>query len=234
MTSKIERREVGLFSGGKDSYVACKVHGVKEVLYCKTGIGLNFDFVLKICQKEGWKLNVVYPKEGETYEDFVRRFGFPKSGIHNSVMGFLKWHPMRTWVKQQKEDILFISGRRKKESRRRMRMKSNREYVETEGMKFFAPIYSWTTKQVYDYIRDNQLELSPTYETLHMSGDCLCGAFAQQGESQLLYTFHIELAEVIMDLEKKYGGHWGNGTSVTGSSKQANLDDLVCMECRVH
>ena len=104
----------------------------------------------------------------------------------------------------------------------------------TEGMKFFAPIYSWTTKQVYDYIRDNKLELSPTYETLHMSGDCLCGAFAQQGESQLLYTFHIELAEVIMGLEKKYGGHWGNGTSITGSSKQANLDDLVCMECRIH
>jgi len=225
---------VGLFSGGKDSYTACKIANVKEVVYCKTGVGLNFDYVLKICEREGWKLNVVFPKKGESFEDFVRRFRFPHVGMHNAVMGFLKWHPMRTWYNQQKKlgrDITFISGRRKKESKRRMKMKSNKEYIETEGMKFYSPIYYWTTKQVYDYIKNNNLELSPIYETMHMSGDCFCGAFAQKGEAQLLYTFHKDLAEEIIALEKKYGDKWGNGTSMNGITKQSKLTELVCMEC---
>lgn len=224
-------RKVGLFSGGKDSLVACLIEGVKEVLYCNTGVGLNFSYVLETCKRFGWKLNVVNPKEGETFEDFVRKFKFPHTGMHSAIMGYLKWHPMRTWNSQQLEDILFISGRRKKESKRRMRMKSNKQYDETEGMKFYSPIYYWTTQEVWNYIKEHNLLISPIYETMHISGDCFCGAFAQKGEAQLLYTFHKELAERFIELEKKYGDKWGNGTSMQGITKQSKLTELVCMEC---
>jgi len=225
---------IGLFSGGKDSYTACKVANVKEVTYCNTGVGLNFDYVLKICKREDWKLNVVYPKDGQTYEDFVKKYGFPHYGVHSYVMHYLKQNPLRQWLKKQKREIMFVSGRRKKESKRRMRMKSNKEYYKEGKMFFYCPIINWTTKEVYDYIKDNKLELSPIYETMHMSGDCFCGAFAQKGESQLLYTFHKDLALKIQELESKYGGHWGNGTSITGSSKQQKLTELICMDCIPH
>jgi len=228
-----ERQEekVVLFSGGKDSLVAGLVENVKEAAYCNTGVGLNFNYVLETCNKLGWKLNVVFPKPTETFEIFVKRFGFPHQGMHNAVMGFLKWHPIRKWANEQDRDILLISGRRKKESKRRMKMKSNKQYSEMEGMRFYAPIYNWTTKQVWDYIKEHGLEISPIYKTMHMSGDCFCGAFAQKGESQLLYTFHKDLAEQIIELENKYGGKWGNGTSMIGTTKQSKLTELVCAEC---
>lgn len=222
--------EVLLFSGGKDSITAGHYRKIKKAVYCNTGVGLNFDYVLEMCNKLGWELKVLYPKATETFEIFVQRFGFPHQGMHNAVMGFLKWHPIRTWANQQ-DDILLISGRRKKESKRRMKMKSNKEYSEMEGMKFYAPIYNWTTKQVWDYIKEHDLEISPIYKTMHMSGDCFCGAFAQKGEAQLLYTFHKELADKMIELEKKYGGKWGNGTSMKGSSEQSKLTEMICAEC---
>lgn len=278
----LSQTKILMFSGGKDSLVAGHSDKeVKESVYCKTGVGLNFDYVLEQCNKLGWKLNVLFPKDGEAFEDFVNKFGFPHVSMHNAVMGYLKWHPIRKWNGEQKElgrDILLVSGRRKKESKRRMRMKSNKQYSEMEGMKFYAPIYYWTTKEVWQYIKNNNLTVSPIYETMHMSGDCFCGAFAQKGESQLLYTFHKDLANRMKELEdrlktkveeldqmiktmplskrrvilgKKYksrkwqeyqelvslrrtlqqNSSWGNGTSITGSSKQSTLNELVCADC---
>jgi hypothetical protein len=51
------------------------------------------------CDKYNCKLNVVSPKQGETYEDFVRKFGFSRSGIHSAIMSYLKWHPIRKWAR---------------------------------------------------------------------------------------------------------------------------------------
>jgi len=222
---------VGLFSGGMDSLTACHYAEVKEVLYCKTGIGINFDYVLETCKKLSWKLNVVEPKENESFEDFVRKFGFPHQPMHGAVMGFLKWHPLRKWHRENKErDIVFVSGRRRKESQRRM-MKNIQEYEKTEGMVFCSPIKDWTKPQVFDYLKENDLELSPTYATMHMSGDCFCGAFSRKGESFLLKVFHKELSAKIKALEEKYNSSWGNYTSMKELNNQTTLDDLVCMEC---
>ena len=147
-----EQELIGLFSGGKDSLTAChylwKQGKLDEVVYCNTGVGLNFKYVLETCNKFGWKLNVLQPKEGESFEDYIRKFGFPHNLNHLGVMGYLKWHPMRTWYNQQKKlgrDITLISGRRKKESARRKRMKSMKEYEKTEGMKFYSPLFNWRT-----------------------------------------------------------------------------------------
>lgn len=232
-----ERKFVGLFSGGKDSLTAChylwRAGKLDEVIYCKTGVGLNFDYVLEICNKFGWKLNLIEPKEGETYEDYIRKYGFPHNMNHLGVMSFLKWRPMkRFWKERNKtEPILFISGRRKNESKRRKHMKSNQEYNKAEGMEFWSPIFDWSTEEVWNYIRENNLQASPIYKTMHISGDCFCGAFMPKGSAQLLYVFHKELAERFIELEKKYGGKWGNYTSMTGLSKQTKLTDIVCSEC---
>jgi len=225
---------IGLFSGGKDSLVACHYLWTQcklvEVLYCKTGIGLkeNFDYVVSTCQKYDWILNIVEPKENETYEDFVRKFGFPHQGMHSAIMGYLKWHPLRKFARDK--DIIYVSGRRQKESKRRMgKVKS--EYETTENIKFYAPLFDWTDKQVWQYIKDNNLERCPVYDTLHMSGDCLCGAFSELGESELIATFHPYMAKRIKALEQKYKEQWGNQSSITGALKQDKIDSFVCNEC---
>lgn len=234
---------MGLFSGGKDSLVTChylwKLGLLNEVLFCHTGVGVkeNFQFVLETCNKFGWKLNVVYPKTGETFEDFVRKFGFPKQGAHNIVMGFLKWHPMRRWYREhQSEGIALVSGRRKKESQRRAKMKSMKDPISLEEMMLFvAPLYHLPDSVIWNYIATNKLARCPVYETMHISGDCLCGSFSESGEAELLTIFHPETAKSLHALEEKYGGMWGNGSSMRGAKKQSQLteyqENLVCAEC---
>lgn len=231
---------VGLFSGGKDSLTAChylwKQGKLNEVLYCRTGVGLNEEYVVEMCKKFGWKLHIIEPKVGETYEDFVRKFGFPHAGMHGAIMGFLKWHPMRTWNREQKKlgrDIVLVSGRRKKESKRRKKMKSMKEHELTEGMQFWSAIYNWKTVDVWDYLAKNKLQRSPIYETMHLSGDCMCGAFSSKGESDWLQIFHKDMAKRFIELEKKYGDKWGNQISLTDMKQQTKLDDLICQECQV-
>ncbi len=226
---------IGLFSGGKDSLVACLEAKVNEVLYCRTGVGLNEDYVKDMCKKFNWKLNIVEPKINETFEDFVRKFGFPHQGMHSAIMGYLKYHPIRKWHREQEKkgwDIVFISGRRKKESKRRMRMKSNTAANVMERMKFYSPIFEWETVDIWDYIKKHNLPRSPIYDTMHMSGDCMCGAFSQRGESQWLNIFHSEIAKRFLELEKKYGGKWGNQLSFKDVQNQTMLDDLICMDCQ--
>jgi len=231
--------KIGLFSGGKDSLVACLVAQVKEVIYCRTGVGLNEDYVKEICNRFNWKLNIVEPAPNETYEIFVKRFSFPHPAIHKIVMAFLKFHPIRKWHSQQKKlgrNIIFISGIRKAESAIRKRRYKTPTNV-MDNMTFFKPILDWSTVQVWTYLKDNNIQRSPTYETLHVSGDCICGAFSGKGESAFLKMFHPELAKRFLELEKKYGGKWGNQISLSDMEHQKTFKDfdeeLICQECKV-
>lgn len=233
------KKYVGLFSGGKDSLSVChymwKLGLLNEVLYLRTGIGTteNFDFVLETCNKYNWKLNVMDPKPRFSYESFVKRFGFPHSGIHGGVMAQLKWYQIRQFAKDhKKENIAFISGRRKKESARRINKKSVRPNDKPEtNIVMCSPLYYWTNSDIQNYIKQQELDLCPVYQTLHMSGDCLCGSFAEIGESELIKTFHPDLAQKILVLEKKYGGKWGNHVSMTGTIDQRKISEFVCSEC---
>ena len=224
-------RYVGLFSGGKDSLVACHFLGVRDVLYCRTGIGLddNVEYVRSTCEKMGWHLNVVEPKEGESYEDFIRKFGFPRQGMHSSIMGYLKYHPMRKFAREN-PDVVFVSGRRRGESVRRRRIAKMQD-ENVDGMRFYAPLLYWSTSQVWDYIRKHKLRICPVYETMHMSGDCFCGAFGTMDEVRMLKTFHTDMACRIEELEKRYGGKWGNFSSMRGVMQEASLDGYLCSDC---
>lgn len=227
--------KLGLFSGGKDSLVACHVmqDELDGVLYCKTGIGLdeNFNYVKDITQKLGWKLNILEPRKDQTYEMFVKKFGFPGFGIHSAIMGFLKYMPMRRFHRAHEQELeSYISGVRRKESKRRMRTVKSKINI-MERIKFEAVLFDWSTKDVWDYIKKHELELCPVYETMHMSGDCMCGSFSQSGEAELLATFHSYMAKRIEALEQKYGGRWGNQSSMTGALKQGKIDNYICQEC---
>ena len=240
-----------LFSGGKDSLtaghvtkpIADKLGLDFRVLYCNTGINVkeNFEYVLGTCNKLGWPLHVEYPNPRFSYEELVRRYGFPNQGLHTGTMRWLKWFGIRKYLREHLEDnIGFITGRRKKESKRRMILKDAVQ-LNAKGERKNAPIltisplFYWTTPQVWEYLYANKLEVCPVYKTLHISGDCLCGCFAERGEAEILAIFHPETARYIAELEKKYGGKWGHGSSMCGAMNQSQLDshieDVVCAEC---
>ena len=137
---------IGLFSGGKDSLTCChymwKKGKLSEVLYCHTGVGLNERYVRETCKLYGWKLVVVRPAEYE-YETFVQRYGFPRPTSHSWIMQRLKLNPIKKWWRQARKsrDIVFLSGIRLKESKRRAMNFGKEDKLETlTGMRFDKPI----------------------------------------------------------------------------------------------
>lgn len=232
-----------LFSGGKDSVtVAHLLHGkglLAGCLFIDTSICLDETkaFVAMYCYEMGWPLEIIERTDNcKSYDDFVMRYGFPSRAWHNVAMRELKWKPLYYWIMQRKDQgIVLCSGVRSKESKRRM---SNTVPYQRDAsckhMRWAAPIHDWSTPQVWKYIHAHGLKRSPVYETLGMSGDCLCGAFSSHGEAELIQLHHPAMAERIRRLEASCANDrntWGNQSSMSGVASQESLTAFTCADC---
>ena len=252
------------YSGGKDSGIALDYASrhfskqFKGVIFVNTGIGTQdtINFVKSYCKSKQYPLFILKPenvikKDGTpySYENLVMKWGFPTFSGHRITMQQLKFFPIRQFIHQKTKDgekPCIISGIRKKESARR---KSNKKWntpIDNDlGNKiiFVKPLYyksnSWVTK----YVIENNIKRSPVYSTLHISGDCLCGCFAQKDEAKLLQMFHPEVYNKIKNLQNKFKAiknhpykkysKWGNThmDSIQDVEAQTNIEDFVCSDC---
>jgi 3'-phosphoadenosine 5'-phosphosulfate sulfotransferase (PAPS reductase)/FAD synthetase len=114
--------------------------------------------------------------------------------------------------------VVFLAGMRWGESDRRFR-----NAAETDrwgAVTWCSPIVYWTDGHVAEYrarymchqnhehaphrlCRPGALPLSEVTEHLHMSGDCLCGAYAKPGELAQIELFYPEVAQRIRALERR-------------------------------
>jgi len=238
----------GLCSGGKDSVSVCHWFSTnypelfKGVLFVDTTIGLpdTKQFVIDLCKEQGWELHIRKPKV--TYKEWVMKYGFPTVRAHRYIMGYLKFHPMRQFIKDPiVTDGCLISGVRRAESKRRMR--TVKGPIHKEGRLYFCqPFLDKTRDWVFDYLHKNNLSISPVYDVLHYSGDCLCGAYADKGEIEMLKMFYPSMAKRLADLEAellvhqnptamKYC-HWGNSDGIgTVDNKESSEEALICSDC---
>jgi 3'-phosphoadenosine 5'-phosphosulfate sulfotransferase (PAPS reductase)/FAD synthetase len=231
-----------LVSGGKDSITACHVAmkfvNLKGIIMIDTTIAIpeTHNHVRKIAEQ--FKLPLIILKPKTTYAEWVKKYGFPHPSQHRFAFIVLKWKPIYEWLKTQNNDVCLISGIRKKESKRRMRTQTENTTQDKSCKKMFfvAPLFNWKTEDVWDYLKKNNLEVSPCYRALHLSGDCLCGAYAQTGEAELIKTFYPEIAKQIAELEKvcknKFN-KWGNHSSMQGSLNQSKMEDYMCADCEI-
>jgi len=217
---------VGAFSGGHDSLVATHIAsqhpGFDGALHINTGIGVaeTRQFVRQACDYFGWTLYEYAAKEHEradgtpdpqVYEDFVRERGFPGPAKHWKMYNRLKLRPIEQFIREQKEGrydrIMMCSGRRRQESARRMNIE---DAVEREGARLWVqPILEWSGTDCRDYIDQYLLPQNRVVDLLCMSGECLCGAFAKDGEMEALEACFPSTAERIRDLEKEIDHPWG-------------------------
>jgi len=241
-----------LISGGKDSiasyYIAKELVKIDGIIFIDTTIGLKetADFVKSFAKEQNIPLHVIRPKK--TYEEYVKKYGFPHPNQHQQTMIELKWKPMDRFVKdklkelgaKRHERICLISGTRAKESARRMKHASPITIDPSNNrMFFFAPLYYWSTPEVFAYKKEKGYKISPSYETLHLSGDCLCGAFAQKGEAEMIALFYPDMADYIAHLEKvankdhKGSNGWGNGSTMKGAKSQKRIEGFICADCEI-
>lgn len=241
-----------LFSGGNDS-VATTHFAANElremdvafkVLHINTGIGVPEarEHVRRVCNQFGWDLLEIRAKEdcGQDYEELVLAEGFPGPAMHFKMYQRLKDRCLEKLLRDFKPGRLkLISGRRQQESVRRMRLPP--VPVERAGRRVWCqPFFYWSNEQMAAYRESQCLPESPVAQMLHMSGECLCGAFARPGELAEIEFFYPETGKRIRNLQERVraaGFPWDWGTKPPASfikQRQAEKHGqlaLLCSSC---
>ena len=236
---------ISLLSGGRDSTVSTALSSqyLSHAAHINTGIGIpeTSEYVQKICKD--WMLpyiELVTPPE--TYFDIIRRGdGFPGYGVHYICYRLLKERRLeelrRIFVQNPRQDrVLFITGVRASESTKRMRL----SYVEPCKRKgstvWVNPIVDFSTEDVTDYNTKHNLPRNSVVDLLHISGECLCGAYARPDELKEIEMWFPHVGRKIRLLEdkvkrmnlKRCEWGWSNAT------RQGNLfpPGILCAGCK--
>jgi len=229
-----------LASGGKDSVSLChwlsEQEKLEAVVHIQTNIGIKqtTDFIKDLCQEKGWKLHVIEPSPKFTYASHVLQYGFPGPGFHRLIMGKLKYKTMRDFALTiDRKNHCLISGVRKFESVRRMG--NYPEPIQSDGSLWFGcPFFYKTNEEIYRYIHENGLKITPISDVMGTSGECMCGSFAGKGEKQRIRELDPKLAEYIDWLEQgiqKFGTNhakryskWGGYAKMSDLEEQQQMD----------
>lgn len=249
---------VVLFSGGNDSTVLA--HLFKSVAthagHANTTIGIEKtrDFVRNVCEE--WALPLIErkpPREADHYRALVLDQGFPGPGHHFKMFQRLKERALRTIrnevVKNPRKDrVVYLAGRRRAESQRRQAI----PLMERVGSIVYAsPLVNWTRPDLTTYrlmcaagrLPGGPVPVNEVSNLIHMSGECLCGSFASQGErEELTFWFPLVMDEItaleaeIADREdipahrKTWG--WGADPEVLKKSRvKPSKVGLLCSSC---
>lgn len=221
-----DRRElvgrVLLFSGGNDSTVLAHIfrRTATHAAHANTGIGIERtrQFVRDVCAE--WSLPLI-EKHGESYEDLVIDQGFPGPAMHWKMYQRLKERALRQVRAElvtngRKQRVVFLGGRRREESERR----EDVPLMERESsVVWVSPLAHWTKLDLNTYRTLHDVPRNEVSDRIHMSGECLCGAFAKPGELDEIAEWYPEVAQEIHALEAKVraAGHpaeicmWGHG-----------------------
>lgn len=183
--------------------------------------------------------------------------GFPGPAAHYFMYQRLKERALERFRSSivgrrgRSGQIVFLGGMRWGESSRRFRNAG--EYDQWGSVVWCSPIVWWTDSHMAEYrsrymcndahehafgrlCRPYVLPLSPVTEKLHMSGDCLCGAYAKPGELDELGFWYPDTAaqlHALMDLAKAAGIErcvWGAG-NLPGEKEPGAPVGMLCSKC---
>lgn len=249
-----------MVSGGHDSItnahisatILTEMNLAFEVYHGDTTIGIpeTQEYVKRICESYGWKLNIRQPpNKNWWYEKIVERYGFPgpTKKSHQYMYRYLKERALNKFVSHEcktrphsRENIALLSGVRQSESTIRM---GYSETINKQKSKIWvAPIFYLSEKDVHDYMTIYNIPCNPVKERICISGECLCGCFARNEEWAEIQAAYPETAKRINDLWEiaKCNGfpwHWASGPTEwkkeqteKNKPKQAMLE-FMCVGC---
>jgi 3'-phosphoadenosine 5'-phosphosulfate sulfotransferase (PAPS reductase)/FAD synthetase len=184
--------------------------------------------------------------------------GFPGPAGHKVMYRHLKDEPLMRFRKSVVGDegrtrkIAYLGGMRWAETERRFR---NAEAIDQDGaIVWVSPLVHWTDAHMREYrarhrcqldhehaphrlCTPNALPLNEVTEHLHMSGECLCGAYAKPGELDEVEFFYPETAAQLRALEAETGAagiaacRWGQ--KPPGGGDATIPAGRLCSSCTV-
>jgi 3'-phosphoadenosine 5'-phosphosulfate sulfotransferase (PAPS reductase)/FAD synthetase len=229
-----------LFSGGNDS--AALLHAVwhaglaDAAVHINTTIGIpqTREFVYDFCSRYSIPLLEYHPPV--SYAAIVLEHGFPGPGGHLFMYTRLKERCIEALVREHKtsrrDRIMLITGVRLSESDRRM---GHVVEVRRKGAQVWvAPFLDRTKDDLRAYREEHDVPESEVAALLHMSGECLCGAFAHAEEIKDIEAFYPDVARRIHALEEEVeakGKHAVWGTRPPGRRSSGKRGEL-CASCK--
>jgi 3'-phosphoadenosine 5'-phosphosulfate sulfotransferase (PAPS reductase)/FAD synthetase len=233
-----------LFSGGNDSttlaHLFTRVRPLAtHAIHANTTIGIEQtrQYVRDTCA--AWGLPLVEKRAPITYRDLVLERGFPGPGHHWKMYSRLKERALDLArhdlgvANSRTKAAVFIAGRRRAESERRQDV----PLYESDGSVIWvSPLAMWTKLDLNTYREIfHDVPRNEVSDLLHMSGECLCGAFAKPGELDEIGEWFPEVRAEIEELQRDVAaaGHerpfctWGHGQG--DPSKSGRL----CSSCSV-
>lgn len=254
-----------LVSGGHDSLTAMHIAyqsdlNLDGVIHVNTGIGVaeTREFARQRARDLGLEYHEVgapydgpgftseYRREHEEYTTLVKTYGFPGPAAHLWMYVNLKEKPLQRFLSEFHDDILLVSGVSKHESDNRMENVADEGIQDYLGRPTISPLVDATGMDVRHYRSGLGLEMNPVVDALEMSGECLCGAFADRGELKMLRLFYPDAYRRIKCIEAavsaRAGTEWGPppkykrwGHNRLQDREQQVLDDgdqmLLCQSC---
>lgn len=213
---------LSLVSGGHDSLTAMHVAQQSDhvhldgIVHINTGIGISD--TRAFVRQRAHELGLDYYEVGRPepigdrsefrphvreYRYLIRQYGFPGPAVHDKMYINLKHEPLKAWLDAHYPDreLTLVSGVRRHESERRMENVDETGVQDYLGCTTVSPIVEFTGLDVTRYRAGLDLPSNPVVDALEMSGECLCGAFANRGELRMLRIFYPDMWRRIKCLE---------------------------------
>jgi 3'-phosphoadenosine 5'-phosphosulfate sulfotransferase (PAPS reductase)/FAD synthetase len=232
-----------LFSGGDDSTVLAHMFRkfATHIAHANTTIGIEQTRQFVRDTAAGWNLPLIEKVAPTSYRDLVLERGFPGPAQHWKMYTRLKERCLEQVRNElitnpRKQRVLFIAGRRRDESARRVDVPLNSRKGSTI---WAAPLAFWSKLDLNDYRRAHpDVPRNEVSALLHMSGECLCGAFAKRDELDQIADWFPDVAAEIHALEAEVAARpgipaeackWGWG-AYRGDVKRSKVGEM-CSSC---
>jgi 3'-phosphoadenosine 5'-phosphosulfate sulfotransferase (PAPS reductase)/FAD synthetase len=243
-----------LLSGGDDSTAIAHIFRkqASHFVHVNTGTGIpqTTEFVREVTA--GWGVPLIEVAPPNSYRDLVLGRvktkgsgedvwpgGFPGPGAHGTMYQRLKELSLDQVrhilgiANSRTECAVWIAGRRRQESERRADIPRH----EADGsVTWVSPVVNWTKLDLATYRQLHDVPRNPVSANIHMSGECLCGAFAKPGEMEHIGFFYPEVKARFEALQEEVTAAgvpepwctWGHGQG--GSPKKPSTGRL-CSSC---
>lgn len=244
---------VALFSGGNDSTVLAHLFRdtITHAAHANTTIGIEQtrDFVRNTCEEWGVELiERMPPRESDRYRALVLDQGFPGPAMHFKMFQRLKERALDQVRRElvtnpRKERVVFLAGRRREESARRRHVPVSERRGSTVWV---SPLVYWTKLDMNTYrLMQGDVPVNEVSDLIHMSGECLCGAFASPGERDEVAAWFPDVFADIAAIEAELADRddipahrktWGWGAdpaarAAAGDDGRASKVGALCSSC---
>jgi 3'-phosphoadenosine 5'-phosphosulfate sulfotransferase (PAPS reductase)/FAD synthetase len=232
-----------MFSGGNDSraaYEVCKilnvplthfVHGVT-----RTGIQETTSYVRNFAKETG--LTYLEADAGDAFEKYIERKGFFGLGdtAHSYAYHLLKSQRFTTTAASLRKrrkgfNILFLSGARSDESKRRkrnFRRPINADPTVKSNI-WVDVIFHWDKRNLLDFLHEAPSKPNPVTELLCRSGECLCGTMQSKEEGDEAAYWFPEWGDWrrrMTEKARQSGFLWGWGEEMDEYTKHVMRGNL--------